>query len=240
MSDEACKQAELAETSSDVLTMQEAEAILQRMAELQTSTRRLPFARPPSRSGGGTTETRPVSVPALLRAAGAAVLREWDRDTLLAVLESVPDAVVVVAPDGTIALVNRQTEVLFGYSRAELLHHPVELLIPERFRARHVGQRDVYFAAPHLRPMGAGLELYGRRKDGIEFPVEISLSPVQTPGSVLVTSTIRDISERQHAERQLRHAEARYRTLVEGTPGFLAGRSLCARRRAEEIQTRPA
>jgi PAS domain S-box-containing protein len=117
-------------------------------------------------------------------------------------VESAPDAIVMIKGDGRIALVNRQTEAMFGYARDELLGRPVEILLPERFRAGHVGHRADYAAAPRTRPMGAGLELYGRRKDGSEFPVQISLSPMESEGEVLVTSVIRDISAQRSLERE--------------------------------------
>jgi protein-histidine pros-kinase len=144
-------------------------------------------------------------------------------------LEAAPDAIVIADTDGRIVIVNRQAEVWFGYQREELLGQPVELLVPERFRSQHVRHRADYRAEPRTRPMGSGLGLMGRRKDGSEFPVEISLSAQQTDGGLLVTSVIRDVTERKQAEaardrllarEQLAHAaaetaQARYHGLFE-------------------------
>jgi PAS domain S-box-containing protein len=139
--------------------------------------------------------------------------------TLLSVLEAAPDAIVVIDVRGTIVLVNAQTEKMFGYRRSELLGEKVEILVPMRQRGRHVQQRHEYFQAPHIRAMGeAGTPLFGVRKDGHEFPVEISLSPVETDAGILVTSAIRDVTERKQRDALLAKAEARYRSLVEEIP----------------------
>jgi PAS domain S-box-containing protein len=117
-------------------------------------------------------------------------------DLYRGLLEAAPDAIVAVTGDGLIALVNRQTEVLFGYERGELIGQPVELLVPESARGIHPGLRDGYFESPATRPMGAGMELAGRQKDGSTFPAEISLSLIETQHGPLVSAAIRDGSER--------------------------------------------
>ena len=116
-------------------------------------------------------------------------------------LDSALDAMVIVAGDGTIGLVNAKTEALFGYSREELVGEPVEKLVPERFRGRHRGHRGLYLVDPRARPMGVGLEPYGLHREGREFPLEMSLTPVKTHAGVVVLAAIRDLSERKASER---------------------------------------
>jgi len=140
-------------------------------------------------------------------------LRQWKllETRFRGLLEAAPDAMILINPKGRIVLANHQAELLFGYSSEELLGTPVEILVPERYRGRHEGHRNGYFRDPHPRPMGLGLELFGLRKNGTEFPVEISLSPLKTEDGPLVSSAIRDITDRKRAEEK-------FRALLESAP----------------------
>jgi PAS domain S-box-containing protein len=129
-------------------------------------------------------------------------------DKFRGLLESAPDPIVIVDQQGLIRIVNRQVESVFGYTREELLDRSVELLLPERFRGAHSGHRDAYMHKPRTRPMGIGLELFGQRKDGTEFPVEISLSPMHSGDELLVTGIIRDLTGRKQVEERLRETAA--------------------------------
>ena len=124
------------------------------------------------------------------------------------VLESAPDGMVIVNTEGKIVVVNSQTEILFGYSRQELVWQPVEILIPARFDRLHVKHRTSFLGEPQVRPMGAGLQLFGKRKNGTEFRVDISLSPLRTPQGLFVISVVRDITERKQAEEQIKKLNA--------------------------------
>jgi PAS domain S-box-containing protein len=115
-------------------------------------------------------------------------------------VDAAPDAMVIVDADGRIELVNAQAETMFGYERGELLGRPVEVLVPPRFRGQHRGHREHYVDAARVRPMGAGLELFALRKDGTEFPVEISLSPLESDAGVSISAAVRDVSTRKRAE----------------------------------------
>jgi PAS domain S-box-containing protein len=127
-------------------------------------------------------------------------------DTFRLIVEAAPNSIVVIDEHGRIVIVNSQTEKLFGYARDELIGQQIELLVPERFRVNHPGMRENFFVDARARPMGAGRDLFGLRKDGTEFPVEIGLNPIRTEGGILVLSAIVDITERQRAEKRFRLA----------------------------------
>jgi PAS domain S-box-containing protein len=176
----------------------------------------LPLFLGPAGSGGpaqGTGEAGDNPLPAAVQPGALIAAIE----TLLRVrvtqkkfqgfLEAAPDAVVIATPDGKIDQINAETERLFGYCRDELIGQPVEILMPERYRRQHTEHRAAYVARPSTRPMGTGLDLYGLRKNGEEFPVEISLSPLPTEQGVLVASIIRDITAHRQLEAELRRRQ---------------------------------
>jgi protein-histidine pros-kinase len=144
------------------------------------------------------TDTGTLTISAIRDVSG----RKRAEAKFRALLESAPDAMVIVNSAGEIVLVNAQTERMFGYGRHELLGKMVEVLVPEQYRGTHSAHRQGYVRAAHPRPMGAGLTLHAVRKDGTEFPVEISLSPLETDEGTLVASAIRDITDRKMAEQE--------------------------------------
>jgi PAS domain S-box-containing protein len=140
-------------------------------------------------------------------------------------IESAPGAMIMVNRGGRIEMLNLQAEVVFGYSRDELLGQRVEMLIPERFRSDHPGHRMSFFAEPKSRPMGAGRDLYALKKDGTEFPVELGLSPIETAEGAIVLAAITDISDRKRKEEEVRRSQQNFQRVVEGAPNaiILAG-----------------
>ena len=138
-----------------------------------------------------------------IRAVTAAKAMEQAETRFRLVVEAAPNAMIMVDPAGRITLVNAQTEAVFGYTREELIGLPIETLIPERFRSRHPGDRGRYFASPSARAMGAGRELFGRRKDGSEVPVEVGLNPIRSSEGVFALASVIDITERKRSELEL-------------------------------------
>src|SRR5262249_51879855 len=128
--------------------------------------------------------------------------------------ESAPDAVIIVNYEGIIQIINSQTEKLFNYGRNELLGKPIEILIPQRFAKKHHEHTQGFFAHPNFRDMGEGLELFGMKKGGEEFPVEISLSPLETEDGLLVSAAIRDITEKKKLQMKLMDANVDLETRI--------------------------
>jgi PAS domain S-box-containing protein len=157
------------------------------------------------------TEEGPMVLSAIVDISSRKRLEERFRQ----VVESAPNAMVMIKADGTIEMVNAQTERVFGYERGELLGQPIEMLVPERFRKNHPGLRGSFFTTPVSRPMGAGRDLYGLKKDGSEFPIEIGLNPIQTEEGTMVLSAIVDISDRKHKEERI-HAALKEKDVLLG------------------------
>ncbi|HVJ18568.1 MAG TPA: PAS domain S-box protein, partial [Polyangiaceae bacterium] len=148
--------------------------------------------------------------------------QEWGELVFHQLLDTAPDAMVVVDRQGTIVLVNIQAESMFGYSRSELIGQKVEVLIPERYRGSHESHRSGFMGEGRARPMGTGLELFGRKRDGREFPIELSLSPLSLEQGMLVSAAIRDISDRKETERRIGRIQEHLLSAVENIQGAFA------------------
>ncbi|WP_254509013.1 hybrid sensor histidine kinase/response regulator [Anatilimnocola floriformis] len=159
--------------------------------------------------------THPVEAVELLSSINSLLRGRQAQRQFSSFLEAAPDAVVIADQGGKIVRVNGQAERMFGRSRDELLGQAVEILLPERFRVKHREQRASYLANPTTRPMGSGLKLWGLRKNGSEFPVEVSLSPIFDHDGILVASIVRDVTERSRIEAMMQDSEVRYRRLFE-------------------------
>ena len=210
------------EDQSSVLEMLEAGAIAYLVkggaeAELLEAMRRAARGQLSLPAERGASLVRDLLREAAERRLAEATLRKSE-ESFHGLLQAAPDAMVITSASGAIELANAQFELLFGYPQEELLGQQIEILLPERLRDVHVQHRDGYMAAPHPRPLGFGLELVGRRRDGTEFPVDISLSPLQTEDGVRSVAAVRDITERRRTEEAMRKSEQRFRDLLESAP----------------------
>jgi len=177
-------------------------------------------------SGYLTTVYSKIPVLAMIVLMGADQLQADESEAFFRILlDSAPDAMIIVDDTGSIVLVNAQTEAMFGFARDEMLGKPIEMLLPESVRDTHIRHREQFVATPSLRPMGTGLELVGRRKDGREFPVEISLSPVATKTHTFVSSVIRDVSRRKKMEEEIIAAKQAAERANKANTAFLAAAS---------------
>ena len=147
--------------------------------------------------------SRSRNEPEIIRDVG---MRSIPPELAQSVLDASPDALLVVDTEGVIMFANRQVSALFGFAHGEIIGEPIEKLLPERFRSRHIGKRRHYSGAPQVRPMGVGMDLFAQRNDGTEFPVEISLSPIVGKDKTFIAAAIRDASERKRAETEIIHA----------------------------------
>src|SRR5246127_3890152 len=150
------------------------------------------------------------------------MVKDFEDRRVVGLLEAAPDAMVCVDGDGAIALVNAQAERLFGYGRDELIGKLVEVLVPDAVRVVHPGHRAGYVAEPKPRPMGADMELAGRRKDGTTFPAEISLSAIDTDQGILVTAAVRDVTER----RRTSETTAQLASIIQSSHDAVIGKTL--------------
>ena len=153
-----------------------------------------------------------ATTPEVKEIVAVALLKSEER--FRQVVEMAPNAMVMVNQRGAIEMVNAQAERLFGFARGEMLGQPIEMLVPERFRGNHPHLRATFFQQPASRPMGAGRDLYGLKKDGSEFPIEIGLNPIETEEGTMVLSAIVDISSRKRLEE-------RFRQVVESAPNAM-------------------
>ena len=217
---DSSRQVDLTHNGRQVMQQIDAEIAAMERTEHQLLEVRSGFAHKNARDTQWIIILGSVIAIALLTASGLLYSRQATRAAYAEtkarkLLEAAPDAIVVADSQGKIVLANRKTELLFGYSSAELLGEPVEKLIPVPYRDSHPKHRADYNPAPSAGPMGTGITLLGLRRDATEFPIEVSLSPIETEEGLLVASAIRDVTARQQAEEALKESEARLKLALE-------------------------